>query len=60
LMGTRPMGAAIEEELRKSDEGLGKDQEELARLMRVSPATDEEAARKQVTEFKEILKTLQR
>lgn len=58
LMGTRPMGAAMEEELRKSDEGLGKNQEELARLMRVSPDTNEETARKQVAEFKEILKTL--
>jgi hypothetical protein len=60
LMGTRPMGAAIEEELRKSDEGLGKDQEGVARMMRVSPNTDEEAARKQVAEFKEILGALQR
>ena len=60
LMGTRPMGAAIEEEIRRSDEGLGKGREELARLMRVSPGTDEETAQKQVTEFKEILKTLQR
>ena len=60
LMGTRPMGAAIEEELRKSDEGVGKDPEEMARLMRVSPDTDEEAARKQVAEFQEILRTLKR
>ena len=37
LMGTRPMGAAIEEEIRKSDEGIGRDPEEIARLMRVSP-----------------------
>lgn len=60
LMGTRPTGAAMEEELRKSDEGHGRDPDEVARMMRVSPGTDEEAARKQVTEFKEILKTLQR
>jgi hypothetical protein len=60
LMGTRPMGAAIEEELRKSDEGLGKDQAEMARLMRLSPDTNLEAAGKQVTEFQEILKTLKR
>jgi len=60
LMGTRPMGAAIEEEFRRSDEGLGKDQAEIARLMRVSPTTNEEAAGKQVAEFKDILKTLKR
>jgi predicted ATPase len=60
LMGTRPMGAAIEEELRKSDNGSGKNDAEVARLMRVSPATNEEAAGKQVAEFKEILKTLKR
>ena len=60
LMGTRPMGAAIEEELRKSDQGVGKDPEEMARLMRVSPDTDQEAARQQVTEFKDILKNLPR
>jgi hypothetical protein len=60
LMGTRPGGVEIEEELRKSDEGVGKDQEEIASLMRVSPNTDEEAARKQVAEFKEILRTLKR
>jgi hypothetical protein len=60
LIGTRPGGVEIEEELRKSDEGVGKDQEEIASLMRVSPNTDEEAARKQVAEFKEILRTLKR
>jgi hypothetical protein len=60
LMGTRPMGAEIEEELRKSDEGIGKGPEEVAHLMRVSPEMDDEAARRQVTEFKEILKTLKR
>jgi hypothetical protein len=60
LMGTRPRGAEMGEELRKSDEGLGKGQEEVAHLMRVSPKMDDEAARKQVTEFKEILKTLKR
>ena len=60
LMGTRPMGAAIEEEIQKSDEGVGWDKEELASLMRISPATNEEAARKQVSEFKEILKSLKR
>jgi predicted ATPase len=60
LMGTRPMGAAMEEELRKSDNGTGKDDAEVARLMRVSPTTNEEAAGKQVAEFKEILKTLKR
>jgi predicted ATP-binding protein involved in virulence len=60
LMGTRPMGAAIEEEIRKSDEGTGKDQEQLARLMRESPTQDEGAAGKQVAEFKDILKTLKR
>ena len=60
LMGTRPTGVAVEEELRKSDEGVGKSQEELARQMRVSPGTDEEAAQKQVAEFREILKTLKR
>jgi hypothetical protein len=58
LMGTRPGGVEIEEELRKSDEGVGKDREEIASLMRVSPDTDAEAARKRVAEFKEILKTL--
>ncbi len=58
LMGTRPMGAELGEKLRKSDEGLGKDQEEVARLMRVSPDTNGVAARQQVSEFKEILKTL--
>ena len=58
LMGTRPMGAAIEEELRKSDEGLGKSPEEIARLMRESPTQNEDAARKQVADFKNILKTL--
>jgi hypothetical protein len=58
LMGTRPMGAAIEEELRKTDAGLGMDQAEIARLMRVSPETNEENAGKQVAEFKEILKSL--
>jgi len=60
LMGTRPVGAEIEEELRKSDEGRGRDPREMATRMRVSPDTDEEAARKQVAEFKEILKTLKR
>ena len=60
LMGTRPMGVAIEEELRKSDEGTGRDQEEIARLMRESPTQDEAAAKKQVAEFKDILKTLNR
>ena len=60
LMGTRPMGAEMGEELRKSDEGLGEDEEEVARLMRVSPDTNGEAAKQQVTEFKEILKTLKR
>jgi hypothetical protein len=60
LMGTRPGGVEIEEELRKSDEGAGKDQEEMASLMRVSPDTDGKAARTQVAEFKEILKTLKR
>jgi predicted ATPase len=60
LMGTRPMGTEIEEELRKTDEGLGKDQKEVARLMRVTPETNEEAARKQVAEFEEILKSLKR
>jgi hypothetical protein len=58
LMGTRPMGVAIEEELRRSDEALGKDQAEISSMMRVSPETSEEAAMKQVAEFKEILKTL--
>ena len=60
LMGTRPMGAEMGEELSKSDQGLGKSQEDLARLMRVSPKTDDETARKQVAEFKEILRTLKR
>jgi len=60
LMGTPPTGTAFEEELRKSDEGLGRSQQEIARLMRVSPNIDEEAARKQVTEFKDILHTLKR
>ena len=58
LMGTRPMGGEIEEELSKSDEGVGKSQEELARLMRVSPTTDDETAREQVAEFEETLRTL--
>ena len=60
LMGTRPMGAAIEEVIRKSDEGTGVDQERLARLMRESPTQDEGAAAKQVAEFKDLLKTLNR
>lgn len=60
LMGTRPMGAAIEDEIRKSDEGSGKNSEDMARMMRVSPETDEKAASQQVAEFKEILKTLKR
>jgi hypothetical protein len=60
LMGTPPTGAAIEEELQKSDDGIGRDREEMASLMRTSPDTDEEAARKRVTEFKEILKSLNR
>jgi len=60
LMETRPMGAAMEEEIQKSDDGLGMDHAEVARLMRVSPTTSEEAAGKQVAEFKEILKTLKR
>jgi hypothetical protein len=60
LMGTRPMGAAMAEELRKSDNGAGRDDAEVARLMRVSPTTNEEDAGKQVAEFKEILKTLKR
>jgi hypothetical protein len=60
LMGTQPRGAEMGEELRKSDEGTGKSQEEVAHLMRVSPEIDDEAARKQVTEFKEVLKTLNR
>jgi hypothetical protein len=60
LMGTRPGGVEIEEELRKSDEGAAKDQAEIASLMRVSPDTDREAARKQVAEFKGILKALKR
>jgi len=60
LMGTRPMGAEMGEELRKSDEGLGEGEEEVARLMRVTPDTNGEAAKHQVTEFKEILKTLKR
>jgi hypothetical protein len=60
LMGTRPMGTAIEEEIRQSDEGTGKDQERLARLMRESPTQDEGAAAKQVAEFKDLLKTLKR
>ena len=58
LMGTRPMGAAIEEEFRRTDEGRGKSNEEIASLMRVSPTTDAETARRQVNEFKEILKSL--
>jgi hypothetical protein len=58
LMGTRPMGAAIEDEIRKSDNGTGKDQEETARLLRVSPERGDEAAGLQVAEFKEILKSL--
>ncbi|MGA3078020.1 MAG: AAA family ATPase [Bryobacteraceae bacterium] len=60
LMGTRPMGAAMEEEIRKSDNGVGRNDADLSRLMRVSPTTNEEAAGKEVAEFKEILKTLKR
>jgi len=60
LMGTRPMGAAMEEEIRKSDNGIGRNDADLSRLMRVSPTTNEEAAGKEVAEFKEILKTLKR
>jgi hypothetical protein len=60
LMGTRPTGVAIEEELRKSDEGIGRDHKEIACLMRESPTRNEAAAEKQVAEFKEILKTLKR
>jgi hypothetical protein len=60
LMGTRPMGAAIQDEIQKSDEGSGKNPEDIARMMRVTPETGENAARQQVAEFKEILKTLSR
>jgi hypothetical protein len=60
LMGTRPMGAAIEKEIRKSDNGVGKSDADMARLMRISPTVNEEAAGKQVAEFREILKTLKR
>jgi hypothetical protein len=60
LMGTRPMGAEMGDKLLRSDEGLGKDEEEVARLMRVSPDTDGETAQRQVAEFRKILKTLKR
>jgi hypothetical protein len=59
-MGTQPTGAALDEEIQKSDEGLGRSAEELASMMRESPNTNEAAAEKQVAEFKEILKSLKR
>ena len=60
LMGTRPMGSEIEEELRESSRGNGPSEEEVARRVRVSPEIDEDAARKQVAEFREILRALKR
>lgn len=58
LMGVRPTGVAMEEELQKADQGDGKSSEEIAKLMRISPQTSEETAEKQVAEFKGILKAL--
>jgi hypothetical protein len=60
LMRTRPTGAAMEEELRKADEGVGMSPDEVAELMRTSPDANATDARKQVAEFREILKTLKR
>lgn len=60
LMGTQPTGAALEEEIRQSDGGVGRSAEELASLMQESPGTNEAEAQKQVSEFKEILKSLKR
>jgi len=60
LMGTRPTGTAIEDELRKADEGSAKVKERVAGLMHASPGTNEEAAQKQADEFREILKGLKR
>jgi hypothetical protein len=51
LMGTRPTGAAIEEE---------QDRGRLAELMRTSPEVGTETARRQVEEFRAILKTIKR
>lgn len=58
LMGTRPTGAAMEEEIEKADKGQGRSKKEIAEMLRVSPETDGRAAKTQVAEFREILKTL--
>lgn len=59
LMGTRPTGVAIENVIREADEGRA-DPDQVATLMRTSPETSEANARKQVSEFKEILKSFKR
>jgi predicted ATPase len=59
LMGTRPTGVAIENVIRDADEGKA-DPDRVATLMRTSPETSEANARKQVSEFKEILKSFKR
>jgi AAA domain, putative AbiEii toxin, Type IV TA system len=66
LMGTRPTGTALDDAIRGSDEAVsGSDEGNLARervaeLMRTSPDSPPERAEKQVSEFKEILKSLER
>jgi len=59
LMGTRPTGVAIENVIHEADEGKA-DPDRVAALMRTSPETSEATALKQVSEFKEILKSFKR
>lgn len=65
LMGTRPTGAAMEEELRKDEElrqtdGGFVDPNRIAELMRTGPETGTDEARDKVKEFREILKAVKR
>jgi predicted ATP-binding protein involved in virulence len=56
LMGTRPTGVAIEEITMRADQGKA-DRDRLAALLRTSPDVDEEKARKQVSDFNELLRS---
>ncbi len=56
LMGTRPTGMAIEEITKEADQGKA-DRDRLAALLRTSPDVSGEKARKQVSEFNEILRS---
>lgn len=58
LMGTRPTGAAMDQLLEEAGRGAGT--EAVAELIRTTPETSPEAARQQVSEFREILKSLKR